>query len=75
MNARFQQLRNDLFWSIFDLDENKSIRWTGYNDAYWWNNVATSDQFQIRGKYRLNPFTGEVATIPAPTGEKAQAEK
>jgi hypothetical protein len=39
------------------------VKWNGYDDAYWWENVANSDQFQIRGKYRLNPHINEVTEI------------
>lgn len=60
IQARFQQLRNDLFWEIFDRAENKFIKWSGYNDNFWWSEVARSDNFQLRGEYRLNPFTNEV---------------
>jgi hypothetical protein len=60
MQARFQRLRNDLFWEIFDREQDKFIKWMGYDDSFWWNNVANSEQFQVRGKYRLDPFTNEV---------------
>ena len=63
MQARFQQLRNDLFWEVFDSEQGKSIKWMGYDDSYWWNNVAKSEQFQVRGKYRLDPFTNEVRLL------------
>jgi hypothetical protein len=60
MKARFEQLYNDLFWSIYDSESDEMIRWSGYNDAYWWNSVSIMDQFQVHGKYRLNPETNEV---------------
>ena len=63
MNARFQKLYNDLFWEVFDSKQQKFIKWQGYNDAYWWDNVAISDQFQIRGEYRLDPFTNTVSIL------------
>ena len=63
MQARFQQLRNDLFWEVFDREQDKFIKWMGYDDSYWWNNVANSEQFQVRGKYRLDPFTNEVRVL------------
>lgn len=60
--ARFSQLSNDLFWSIYVNGE--TIRWIGYNDAYWWNNVAKTDQFLIKEsggkKYQLNPESDEI---------------
>lgn len=61
MKATFNVFSRDLFWSLFIAGA--TCRWTGYDD-YWWNNVATSDEFQVRehkGKrYRLNPETNEV---------------
>lgn len=63
MNARFQKLYNDLFWEVFDSKQQKFIKWQGYNDSYWWDNVAISDQFQIRGEYRLDPFTNTVSIL------------
>ena len=63
MNARFQKLYNDLFWEVFDSKQQKYIKWQGYNDSYWWDNVAISDQFQIRGEYRLDPFTNTVSLL------------
>jgi len=61
--ARFQQLRNDLFWEIYDSENNKIITWSGYNDYYWWSKISITDQFQVREKYRLNPETDEVTII------------
>lgn len=65
MKARFSQLSNDLFWSIYVNGE--TIRWVGYNDAYWWNTVSNTDQFQIKEsgakKYRLNPESDEVTEV------------
>lgn len=58
--ARFEQIRNDMFWTIYDIESGKFIRWQGYDDAYWWQNVSKSDQFRIRGRYRLDPITNKV---------------
>ena len=60
MKARFEQIRNDLFWRYWDNEERKTIKWSGYNDSFWWDNVSKTDQFQVRGKYRLDPITDEV---------------
>jgi hypothetical protein len=66
-HAKFDSLSRDLFWSLFVGGE--TCRWSGYDDSYWWNHVAQSDQFQVRehkGKrYRLNPETNEVFLEPA----------
>ena len=60
--ATFNSYSRDLFWSYFI--DGKTCRWTGYDDNYWWTNVAISDQFQIRKHkdkyYKLNPETNEV---------------
>ena len=68
MNARFQKLYNDLFWEIFDREQDEFIKWQGYNDSFWWNNVANSEQFQVRGIYRLDPFTNTVSLITPERG-------
>ena len=74
MKARFDKLRNDLFWYFYDWNDNgKRYSWQGYDDSYWWNEVAKTDQFQVRGKYRLNPFTGEVTEEIS--GEKTLQKK
>lgn len=57
--ASFTRLGNDLYWSCYI---NGSVcRWTGYDDYFWWQTVATTDQFQVReheGKqYKLDPKT------------------
>ena len=44
--AEFRISRNDMFWSccIHDWDgetfEFYHIKWSGYNDANWWDNVS-----------------------------------
>ena len=43
--AEFRIYRNDMFWSccILDFDNNFEfyhIRWVGYNDDNWWDNVS-----------------------------------
>jgi len=65
VEAKFCQLRNDLYWELFTLEDGK-IRWTGYDDDFWWNKVSTDPQFFRKvGKttgqvYLLNPLTNEV---------------
>ena len=49
--ASFNQLSNDLFWKFY-AGEDGFIRWTGYNDAYWWDNVSLSENFKQK-KRRL----------------------
>ena len=49
--------------------EDKFIRWSGYDDGFWWNNVAATEHFTDRkgeatGKtYRLDPATNLVTVI------------
>lgn len=66
--ATFTSYERDLYWSIF-LD-GATCRWSGYDDGYWWKNVATSDRFLVRehqGKhYRLNPQSNEVTLVLSP---------
>lgn len=43
--AEFSIHRNDMFWNccLLDCDNNFEfyhIRWSGYNDANWWDNVS-----------------------------------
>ena len=65
--AKCNQLGRDLYWSICHSNFDEILRWSGYNDAYWWNNVAPSEQFQIRehkGKfYKLDPETDQVFLV------------
>jgi len=63
MKAKFEKLYNDLFWNIYDSENDKMITWSRYNDDFWWNNVSKSDQFCIRGKYKLNPENNEVTIL------------
>ncbi len=39
--AETNHLRNDLSWSIFCCEV---IRWTGYNDQYWWKEVSKREE-------------------------------
>lgn len=44
--AEFRIHRNDMFWSccLYTYEDGEfewyHIRWSGYNDAYWWDNVS-----------------------------------
>ena len=45
--AKFDINRNDIFWTCCLFEHNKdrelewyNIKWFGYNDAYWWDNVS-----------------------------------
>ena len=68
MIAKFNQSRNDMHWSHWD-SEDGFIRWTGYDDDFWWQNVAGTDHFRNRvGKksgrtYRLDPENCEIQVL------------
>ncbi len=64
IKANFSQLGNDLFWSHYDKDD-KSIKWSGYNDEYWWNNVSCSSNF----KFRLGKITNRYYCLDAKTND------
>lgn len=46
--AEFDIHRNDMFWNACILDgetlEFFHPRWSGYNDAFWWDNVAEKNR-------------------------------
>ena len=46
--VRFECLGNDLFWDCCFWKENEWFHcsWTGYDDDYWWNNVAPTKKIQ-----------------------------
>lgn len=60
--VKHDRLSNDLSWSVYhrDGDHFEKVSWTGYNDNYWWQNVAPTEQFLIRAckcgkKFKLDP--------------------
>lgn len=66
--AKFSQLSNDLFFEFIVSDPFEVLRWTGYDDAYWWKNVSTTDQFRNRESksgrtFRLDPDSLEVMEL------------
>ena len=70
LTAKFSQSRNDMHWSVFTLEDG-FIRWGGYDDAYWWDNVSKAEHTRTRigektGKvYEINFDTGDVFVSPA----------
>lgn len=58
MIAEFSQSRNDLHWSIYT-SEDGFIRWGGYDDANWWDNVSNTDH----AMNRVGPKSGRVYRI------------
>lgn len=78
--AEFSSIGRDLFWRHFDMVDG-FIRWSGYDDANWWKNVAPSGATRT-GKsgrvYTINYTTNEVTVTeptsrPTPTATKAAA--
>ena len=70
--AEYHISRNDMFWEIHFLDivtsEFVKLTWMGYNDNFWWENVAPTEQARVRkgvnGKsYRIDFNTNEVWEI------------
>lgn len=65
LEAEFSQSRNDLYWKVFD-QQDKFVRWAGYDDDFWWENVAKDPKRFTRvgavsGKtYYLDPHTSKV---------------
>lgn len=67
--AKFSQRRNDMHWSHWDSFDGY-VRWSGYDDDYWWRNISVKPEWQTRvmesgRRYTLNPETGEVFIEPA----------
>lgn len=74
--AEFDQLNNDLFWTFWHSEWDMSkpegskhhfskIKWTGYNDDFWWSNIATKEGQNVRQcecgkKFALDYDTNEV---------------
>ena len=61
LRARFDIHRNDMWWSCSTYIENKAdpfewfeLKWKGYNDDNWWDNVAP--------KACVKEFTGSCGT-------------
>lgn len=64
--AEFQSLGRDLYWKLYDTQDG-FIRWSGYDDTNWWQNVAPTVRDRV-GKhsgltYRINFDTNEVETV------------
>jgi hypothetical protein len=54
--AKFSYMGRDLYWKLYD-HKDGFIRWSGYDDANWWNNVAP----KVRD--RVGPETGRTYRI------------
>lgn len=67
--AEFSQSRNDMYWKVY-VPEDGFVRWGGYDDDYWWNNVSKSD----RARTRIGEKTGRVYLIDFKTGRVTVSE-
>jgi hypothetical protein len=73
MNAEkveFSQSRNDMHWKLWAGDD-KFIRWSGYDDNYWWDNVSPTAKF----RERTGVVTGRTFTLDPETNEVTIMEK
>lgn len=68
--AKLNKLGNDLYWDYYYFDESNtwhSLKWRGYNDAYWWNEVMPKikDNLKIdnKKKYLIDYETLEVFEV------------
>lgn len=64
LKAEFSQNHNDMYWKIYTAEDG-FVRWTGYDDGFWWDNVSIKPEWQTRamssGKtYQLDPVTCDV---------------
>lgn len=61
--AEFSQSRNDMYWKLY-AGPDGFIRWGGYDDANWWDNVSKA----AHARQRTGKETGRVFTIDFDTG-------
>lgn len=73
--AEFSIHRNDMFWKCCLLDSNNGfeffhVRWDGYNDSFWWDNVSEKASVAIckgtkgtEKKFKLNYETLDVVEV------------
>jgi hypothetical protein len=65
--AEFTHMCNDLFWSFYT-PEFEKLTWTGYDDSFWWTNIAPDENWRIQkdkngNLYRLDIETNLVTQI------------
>lgn len=70
--AKFSQSRNDMYWTHFDLDDG-FIRWIGYDDANWWENVAPKADTSRVGKESGRTYTLDYNTCEVLITEQVPA--
>lgn len=68
--AKFQQIRNDMFWSFLKFDNSMKghfidLEWSGYDDPPWWDKWSKKYDKKEQGgrKFRIDFKTCEVFEI------------
>ena len=68
--AKFESLGNDLFWDFCKYDGSMpdhfiELKWSGYNDANWWNNVSLNADVVEQGgrRFRIDFITDDVYEV------------
>ena len=74
--AKFSLCCDDMHWSHWDSFDG-FVRWSGYDDDYWWSKISVKPEWQTRvmesgRRYTLNPETGEVFIAPAIAAAEAE---
>lgn len=70
-DAKFNVSGDDMYWSIWGGPDG-FVRWTGYDDANWWDKVPMTPQWRTRvGKtsgrrFVLDPDTMKVTIVNPP---------
>lgn len=70
ITAVFSSIGRDMYWTHRD-NQDGSIRWTGYDDGYWWSKVAIDTKQMTKvgatsgRRYVLDPITDTVKVLPA----------
>ena len=72
--TRSRRRSRDLYWKVFD-GNYEYIRWVGYDDRNWWDNVATQESWRRRvgsdGRvYTLDPDTDTVRVADTASEER-----
>lgn len=72
IRARFDKLRRDLYWNLWH--EGREFKWGGYDDRYWWDNVAPKPETRRRTvdgiTLELDFKTGIVTVLKLPPNLK-----
>lgn len=68
--AKVESLGNDLFWDFCKYDSSMpdhfiELKWSGYNDANWWDNVSPNADVVEQGgrRFRIDFMTDDVYEV------------